>query len=129
MRLGVVGSRTFTDYDLLVDELDKIVMFCPIEVIISGGASGADSLAQRYAKEFGIKLVVYLAKWNNLSEPCITKTGPHGTYNALAGMNRNTKIVEASDMIVAFWDGRSRGTLDTIKKAKEMGKDLKVVRF
>lgn len=108
-KVAVVGSRSFDDYRLLCETLDQ---FSDIECIISGGAIGADSLAARYAKEHNITLKVYVPDWS---------LGKH------AGMLRNTLIVDRCDVVIAFWDGESKGTNDSINKAKKMNKPCKIV--
>ena len=65
-------------------------------VLISGGAKGADSLGEQYAKEKGYQVERYLAKWNDLSVPnCRVKYNSYGAYNALAGHNRNQEMLNA----------------------------------
>jgi len=112
MKLGVVGSREFNDYDLLSFELSK---FSNISLIISGGASGADSLAERYAAETLIPVKIFLPDYK--------------VFGRSAPLKRNTQIVEASDFVIAFWDGRSTGTKDSINKAKRFNKPLKIVYY
>lgn len=124
-KVAVIGSRKFEDYDLLKKELDKIYN---ISCIVSGGASGADSLAENYAEENNIETLIYKADWNDMSEPCVVGKNPYGEYNKLAGFKRNTQIVEDADLIVAFWDGISKGTKDSIDKAKKLNKKIIVVR-
>lgn len=127
MKLAIIGSRTFEDYELLEREVSKLK---PTN-IISGGAHGADRLAERYAEQHGVRMRVYLAQWNDLSNPdAVIKTNRLGRkYDALAGIRRNTHIIQAADMVLAFWDGKSPGTRDGIKKAEAMGKKVVVVRF
>lgn len=128
MRVAVIGSRNFTDYPRLKKALDLV----PVKIteIVSGGAKGADSLAEKYAKERNIPVKVFYAKWKDLdAKPCVVKSNKYGQYNALAGHNRNTEIIERAELIMAFWDGKSRGTKDSIDKCMELGKNLKVVKF
>lgn len=113
--LAVVGSRTFTDYALLKENLDKISNEFHITKIVSGGAQGADSLARKYAQEKNILLQEFKPDWQ--------------TYGKAAGMLRNTDIVNACDMLVAFWDGVSPGTRDSIKKAEAQKKRVLIVTF
>jgi predicted Rossmann fold nucleotide-binding protein DprA/Smf involved in DNA uptake len=106
-KIGIVGSRTFNDYLFMKQILDR---FFPCNKIISGGAKGADSLAAKYAKESNIELKEFLPDWNR--------------YGKSAGFKRNKQIVDASDIIVAFWDGESRGTANTISLAHEQNKTV-----
>jgi hypothetical protein len=114
MKVAIVGSRTFNNYELMIDTLDNIRKSMNIEEIISGGADGADKLAERYAAEYEIPLKVYKPDWS---------LGKH------AGLLRNTIIVDSCDIVIAFWDGKSTGTRDSIVKAKKMGKSLLTVAF
>ena len=47
-------------------------------------------------------------------------------YGKRAGPLRNTEIVRQADMVIAFWDGRSRGTRNTIDKALRAGKSVRI---
>jgi predicted Rossmann fold nucleotide-binding protein DprA/Smf involved in DNA uptake len=76
MKLAVVGSRTFNNYEFFKDKLDQL----SVAKIISGGARGADQLAERYAKEKGISFEIYSAKWKQ--------------YGRAAGPIRNEEIVK-----------------------------------
>lgn len=106
----VVGSRTFQDYKLLSDKLDNLLQNQTDIVIISGGARGADSLAERYAKEKGLMLKVFPADWS--------------LYGKRAGFIRNKEMVEYisgtnNAGCIAFWDGSSKGTKHSIRLAQE----------
>jgi hypothetical protein len=111
MNIAVVGSRTFTDYQLLATTLKEY----DIKQLISGGAIGADRLAEQYAKEHKIPIVVYKPEWNK--------------YDKIAGLLRNTDIIKDADIVIAFWNGISTGTKDSINKAKEMNKQLRIVKI
>jgi predicted Rossmann fold nucleotide-binding protein DprA/Smf involved in DNA uptake len=110
MKFGVIGSRSFEDYDLLKNELTKHDITC----IISGGAKGADSLAEQYAFEHNIPTTIHKPDWS---------IGRH------AGFLRNKTIVEESDRIIAFWDGTSKGTLSSINYAKKYGKPTIIIQY
>ena len=109
MNIAVVGSRDFTDYNLLSDTLNEE----DITLIISGGASGADSLAEEYAHEHKIPLEVHRPDWDH--------------YGKRAGYVRNKEIVSRSDKVIAFWDGKSQGTKHSIEIAKYQKKPVRVV--
>jgi hypothetical protein len=113
--IAVVGSRDFQDYALLCCTLDKIRARYPDCTLVSGGAQGADTLASQYSQEHGIPIRVFWADWNR--------------YGKAAGPIRNREIVEAADIVVAFWDGKSRGTKSTISIAKSWGRKVQIVRF
>ena len=112
MKLAVVGSRSFLDYEWL--ERCLLDTFRPkdMESIISGGAGGTDTLAARFAFLHDIPLVVVSADWKK--------------YGRGAGPVRNTEIVRLADTLAAFWDGKSRGTRDSISKARRAGKTVLV---
>jgi hypothetical protein len=114
MKLAIVGSRDFDDYDFLKKKILSSINLEEISCVISGGARGADSLAERFADEFKISKEIYLADWKR-----------HGT---LAGGLRNIDVANACDVLIAFWDGVSPGTKDVIKKARcKHKKVIKVV--
>lgn len=114
----VVGSRGFSDYALLSDKLDRLLVNQNRVVIVSGGASGADTLAIRYAGERGYRCIVFSAEWE--------------TYGKKAGYIRNRAMQEYISKVsdrgcVAFWDGKSPGTRQNFALAKQFGNKLKIV--
>ena len=111
MKVGIVGSREFKNYELFSDTMKQYLS--DISWVVSGGAPGADSLAEKWAKENKKMLTIYPADWLNLGKK--------------AGYVRNTDIVKNSDMIIAFWDGKSKGTKHTIGLAQKMGKECKII--
>lgn len=114
MRVIVAGSRSFNDYVSVKANLDE--MFDGVEeeiTIISGTARGADQLGERYARENGIPLERYPAEW--------------GKYGKRAGYLRNKQMAEKATHLVAFWDGKSRGTKHMINLAQEHGLDWTVI--
>jgi hypothetical protein len=115
MKLAVVGSRSFNDYKTLKVVLDELKESINIHCIVSGGANGADTLAERYAKENNIPIEVYKPDWNK-----------HGKA---AGFIRNSDIWNNSDLGVAFWDGKSKGTKHSFGIAKKQKKDLYVFDY
>jgi len=117
MKLAIIGSRTFNDYDVLTIWADAaFYMFDNDDrVIISGGAKGADSLGKKFAQENKIEYLEFPADWDK-----------HGKS---AGFVRNQQIVDNCDMILAFWDGKSKGTKDTIDKARKAKKPTFIIYF
>lgn len=107
MRLAVVGTRTFHDYELLKSYLAQVWYMWGIDVIVTGDAKGADELAKKYAQEYDIPLLVFRADWDK--------------YGKSAGPIRNAEIVKAADTLIAFWDGKSKGTKNSIAQAKALG--------
>ena len=115
MNLAIVGSRTFNDYELLKKETDIFIKenSTIITCVVSGGAKGADSLGERYAREYNIPTKIFYPNWD--------------LYGKKAGYLRNIDIVKNADLVIAFWDGVSTGTKSSIKLAKEQNKILKVI--
>lgn len=115
MKLAVVGSRTFNDYELLKKELDNIHKETPITLIISGGAKGADSLSERWAHENNIPTQIFKPMWEK--------------FGKQAGFLRNKDIVLNSEQVLAMWDGVSKGTLHSINIADHHQIPYKIVKF
>jgi len=111
MKVAVIGSRTFSDYKLVKETLSTI----NITLLVSGGAIGADSLGEQYAKLNGIPAKIFYPDWKK--------------YGKKAGFIRNSDIINESEMVIAFWDGKSKGTLDSIKKAEELNKNILIIKF
>lgn len=106
--VGVIGSREFKNYSQLERELDKVMG--PDDEIVSGGAVGADSMAQRYAKEKGYNIKIFYPKYWRYGKP--------------ATFQRNKLIAEASSVVIAFYQkGRFQmgGTANTIEWCKKLG--------
>jgi len=82
--------------------------------VISGGARGVDHVAETAARVRGLEMLVFVPDWHR-----------HGRS---AGIIRNRMIVEACDVVAAFWDGESRGTKSTIDIAKSLDKPVRVVQ-
>lgn len=100
MTIAVVGSRDYPDLDMV----DRFINRLPLTIILmSGGAKGVDKRVEQAAARRGMKVIVYIPNWDK-----------HGKG---AGMIRNTRVVEESDAVVVFWDGRSKGSQDVIAKA------------
>jgi hypothetical protein len=130
LRLAIIGSRTFEDYDTLEAEILKNFNISEIEEVISGAAPGADRLGAQFAKKYGIKLREFPADWNNLTHQD-AKIRPNKwgkLYDANAGFRRNKDIIDASDVVIAFTNG-SRGTQHSINLALQSHKKVILVSF
>ncbi len=115
MRLAIVGSRTFKDYELLCKYALYITQKLPCShiVIISGGARGADSLGEQFARAHRYDTQIFKPEWDK--------------YGKAAGFLRNGTIVANCDIVLAFWDGKSQGTADTIARAKKAKKPTFII--
>ncbi len=106
-RVAIIGSRGYpypSDVEEFVNGLP------PNAVVISGGARGVDTIAAQRARARGLEVVEYLAQWDK--------------YGRGAGYRRNHQIVDDAALVVAFWDGRSKGTAHTMGLARDQGKLL-----
>ena len=113
MKLAIVGSRDFNDYELLKKTLEPIKK--NVTLVVSGGAKGADSLGERWAKENNIPTQIFYPDWNK--------------YGKSAGFKRNVEIVDNCDAVVAFQVNDSKGTQHTINIATDKGKKVKVIKL
>lgn len=116
-RVIVAGSRDFCDYELMKSKLDKLLArYDPQDLtIVCGEARGADSLGKRYAEERGISVKSFPAEWER--------------YGKSAGYKRNVQMAENADALVAFWDGKSRGTRHMIDIAIDHGLQVRIIRY
>ena len=113
-KIVIAGSRTFDDYDLLVKICDYYLQNVKDTmniIVVSGKAKGADELGEKYAKERGYKVESRPANWDK--------------YGKSAGYIRNEEMAKISNALIAFWDGKSRGTNHMINLARKY--KLKVV--
>ena len=106
MKVAIVGSRNLTNVD--------ISEFIPAGTreIVSGGAAEIDTLAEKWADK------------NRISKTVIRPE--YSKYGRSAPLVRNKEIVQRADVVVAIWDGKSRGTKYTIEYARQAGKQVKV---
>ena len=109
MKLLVAGSRSITDFDL------SPYISNNVDVIISGGAMGIDTLAEQYADLHRISKYIIRPRYD--------------LYGRAAPLWRNEQMVDISDAVLIIWDGYSRGTQYTIKYAKKINKPLTVVKI
>ena len=107
MKLLIAGSRSITDFDLTPYIPDDVTE------IISGGADGIDTLAEKYADEHKLS--------KHILRPEYSK------YGKAAPILRNHVMVDLADVVLVIWDGKSRGTRSTVNYAKEKGKDLTLI--
>ena len=117
MKIIVAGCRDFTDYDFFKKKLDlffKNLITVEVE-IVSGGARGVDSMAIKYAKEKELRWIIFPADWDK-----------HGKAG---GFIRNQLMAEYSEGLLAFWDFKSKGTMDMIDRAKKHKLKIKIINI
>jgi len=107
MKLAVVVSRTLT--------VEGLEAYLPegVTEIVSGGAKGVDRQAAAYAMGKQIPLTEFLPDY--------------GTYGRGAPHKRNQQIADYADMALAFWNGHSKGTMDTVLQFRKRGKSVTVI--
>jgi hypothetical protein len=115
MKLAVIGSRTFNNFDFLYSTLNhyQFINNYLITEIVSGGAQGADTLGRDYARLCKLPIKIFPAEWDK--------------YGKSAGYRRNVDIINACDEVVAFWDGQSKGTKHSIDLAHKANKKVTVI--
>ena len=123
MKLIIAGGRDFEDKVLATMEFNK---FCaelnadlskanPVTEIVSGGARGADRVGEYVALLHRIPVKKFIPDWDGLGKK--------------AGHVRNAEMGEYADALLAFWDGKSRGTKHMINYARKKGLKVKVVYY
>ena len=107
MKLAIVGSRN-------LDQI-KIDKYIPnsITEIVSGGARGVDMVAKEFARKNGITYVEFLPKYQR--------------YGKAAPIKRNEEIAHYADEALALWDGKSKGTAQTIHLFEKLNKKVTVI--
>ena len=105
MKLLVIGSRSIIDFDISAHIPEGV------DLIISGGAVGIDTLAEQYADAHGIEKLIIRPQYER--------------FGKAAPIRRNEEMVCLCDEMLAIWDGESRGTRYTLDYARK--KDKKII--
>lgn len=114
-KIIIAGGRDFDDYELLKRICDNLIKYKDSVEIVSGGANGADKLGERYAKENNMNLRIFPADWYK--------------FGKSAGYKRNLQMASYADVLIAFWDGKSKGTGHMIDLAKKHGLGVTVINY
>lgn len=128
LRIIIAGSRDFDDFPKLMDSCNDILSKITNQHndlnkvrIISGTARGADRLGEQYAKVVGYEVSRFSADWDGL--------GKRAGYVRNAEMAKYAMADGNYGVLIAFWDGKSKGTKHMIDLAKKSGLDVHIVRF
>lgn len=122
MKTIICGSRTITNYKLLEEFIIQQNLSDKITLVFSGGAGGVDTLGEKWANYNKVEVRKFIPDWNNLKTPgARLKYSAGRFYDATAGLRRNSLMIDEANAVIALWDGESRGTKDTIDKAKKKG--------
>lgn len=113
MKLAIIGSRNFSDINLLNDVLNPLVF--NVDLVISGGADGADKMGEEWAKKYGIDTHIFYPDWK--------------TYGKSAGFIRNEDIIKNADCVIAFWDQKSKGTQHSISLCEKYNKPCRIIKY
>ena len=114
MKYIIAGGRNFNHFDLLQETCEKIIVNDLEIEIVSGTAKGADLLGEDYAKLKGYPIKRFPPDWS---------------IGRKAGPLRNIEMSKYGDVLIAFWDGESRGTNHMITVAKERGLEVHVINY
>lgn len=109
MKLLIIGSRSIRDFDL------SHYISSDVDAIISGGANGIDSLAEKYADDHRISKYILRPRYD--------------LYGRAAPLRRNEEMIDMCDAILVIWDGHSKGTQYSIKYAKKKDKPITLVQL
>ena len=116
LKVIIAGGRDFADYDKLRDACDEQLINAEEDIeIVSGGAKGVDTLGEQYAEEKGLEVKKFPADWKG--------------YGRAAGIIRNSQMADYGDMLIAFWDGKSKGTKNMIETARKKQLQVSVVKY
>lgn len=114
----IAGGRDFSDYELLKQSMSEhfpeLVENTNTKVI-SGCARGADSLGIKWANEFNKYTYLYPAEWER--------------FGKRAGFMRNVEMSLIGNYLLAFWDGKSKGTKHMIEQSEKCNLKIKIVKY
>ena len=114
MKVIIAGGRDFHDFTLLKEKCKKILGDTKFE-IVTGMAGGADRLGLRFAHFMKVPYHKFPADWNKFGKG--------------AGFKRNAEMAEFADALIAFWDGKSRGTAHMIQEATKKNLKVRIIKY
>lgn len=116
MKVAIIGSRGYNNYEKFCEIISDLKL--DITSVISGGAIGVDTLADRWCKDNNILIKVIRPNYKDKS-----------VNPKIAPLLRNKIIINECDYYIAFWDMISGGTGFTISYAEEIGKKGKIINI
>lgn len=120
MKAIIAGSRSITD-PLVTERVIRESGWVITEVVC-GKAKGPDTHGENWGLRNGIHVEPFEAKWNDLNAPgAVIRKNKYGYYNAVAGHQRNERMAIYADVLILIWDGKSTGSADMRKRAKNHG--------
>lgn len=115
IKVIIAGGRNFDDFNKLCQVCDEFLQDQNKVEIVSGTCKGADALGEKYASERDYPIKQFPADWRR--------------YGKSAGLKRNAEMANYADMLIAFWDAKSKGTKNMIDLAKQAGLKVEVFYF
>ena len=126
MKIIIAGGRDFKDRILMSNKMASLISNITdgIEIVSGGQVTvdkftgekyGADYLGEQWAEFNQYRVEKFPADWD--------------THGKSAGPKRNRQMAEYADALVAFWDGKSRGTKNMIDEAKSLGLKVRVIMY
>ena len=115
MKVAIIGSREFVMINRFAKRMVELLEEYPNNLyLISGGAKGIDTKAEKFARAKGIPIEI------------IRPIDPKSKIDYLF---RNVEIITKADFVIAFWNGSSKGTKFCIDYCKARGKEIEVVNI
>lgn len=109
MKVAIVGSKSISNENLVNNYISEcLINLSNIDLIISGGAKGVDTIAELYAKNHNIKTKIFHPNWEK--------------YGKQADLIRNSDIISKCEICIIIWDGESLCTKNDIDLCDEMRK-------
>ncbi len=115
IKVIIAGGRDFDDFCKLCQVCNEFLQDQNKVEIVSGAYKGADLLGERYATDRNYPIKQFPADWRR--------------FGKSAGLKRNTEMAAYADILIAFWDGKSKGTKHMIEMATQAGLNVKIIYF
>ena len=123
----IAGSRTVNDLNTVNKAVEASGFKDDIVEVVSGTAYGVDKTGELWAKQHNLPVKQFSADWSNIDVPgAIVRENAKGKYNAKAGFDRNQKMAEYADVLVAVMEDNSSGTEDMIQRMSKLEKPFYV---